>query len=719
MIAGLRPVRPERAILVMTPSSSVVGDRRRRAVALSIALLCGFGGLARIADATWSEPAKSGADAAAAKPSGPSRRADARHEILAHGPGHRARHPENAWLLDFVGRGLCVRPDDGRWAFGLELARVWIDDVPMNLREEPIARATGARLDLSCGSRIAAWWLDDACGVEHGIVIDGRVADTSAPASVLRVEFHVRSDLRLVVSDDGSEVRGVADDGLAPVALRRPSSADALDRVAPTRFEATETGFAVRVDVRDARFPLTIGPFTLQSGWDAAGIGPHDLRGAAVAIDEAFAAVGAPLEDVTTPDGIVPDAGAVRVHDVTTRGERAVVALHAPEPSANDHFGAVLAMAGDTLVVSAPDATVGGERAAGRVHVFVRSSEGAWCPAATWSAPEIAAGARFGESLGLSRDTLVVAARSGAGAARRDGVVRVYEGAGTAWSRVAELAAPGTPIGAEATREGSESGPATRFGAAVAVSGDTLVVGAPGERSGGADVGTVHVFERSGGCWSWRARLAVDAGDASFGSAVAIDGDTILVGAYRRDAVDAPGSGAAYVFVRRGGTWELDGELVRPIDDGSPDDVSAGSDPAGDDSTRATAKDWFGYSVAVRGERAWIGAPGVDAVAADGGDPLEGAGAAFEFRRGPRGWAMTSRVVAPTTSAGDFFGACVSATHDAVLVGAPRAPGSFRAIRTRAIGAAWTFASRGTVLGTGRRLDPVSVVLDASHDPAR
>ena len=129
------------------------------------------------------------------------------------------------------------------------------------------------------------------------------------------------------------------------------------------------------------------------------------------------------------------------------------------------------------------------------------------------------------------------------------------------------------------------------LGVAVAVSGDTAVVGAPEyDPAAGSDAGAAFVYVRAGGVWTWQATLTAADGDAydQFGTAVALSGDTALVGAPWGDA-DVDGSGAAYVFTRTGSTWTQQQKL--------------------DLTGEANFRDKFGDAVALSGDTAVIGAP--------------------------------------------------------------------------------------------------------------
>ena len=179
-----------------------------------------------------------------------------------------------------------------------------------------------------------------------------------------------------------------------------------------------------------------------------------------------------------------------------------------------------------------------------------------------------------------------------------------------------------------------------RFGVAVAVEGDTALVGALlANVDGNAAQGAVYVFVRSGDAWIVDTKLTADDGQAfdRFGASVAMDGDTALVGAW-----GAAGSrGAAWVFTRAGGVWAQQGRLA--ADDGA-------------------VMDFFGESVALDGDTALIGAWGCDI----GGHNEQGA--AYVFTRSDGVWTEVHKFVADDGEANDSFGQSVALSGDAALI---------------------------------------------------
>jgi hypothetical protein len=223
-------------------------------------------------------------------------------------------------------------------------------------------------------------------------------------------------------------------------------------------------------------------------------------------------------------------------------------------------------------------------------------------------------------------------------------------GAGTALAGTAVSPAPDFSIDALLARAAVQQtvitsaggGAGNDLGYSVAVSGDTALAGAPGYAGSGA----AYVFVRSGGTWTQQALLSVGAltiGD-QFGASVALDGDTALVGARFHDSGGVIDSGAAYVFTRSGSSWILQKTL------------SAGAGMA--------ANDQFGSAVALEGDTAAVGAEY---------RPLGAAtGAVYVFVRSGTTW--TQQGAAPLTAAdgvpGDRLGGSVAISGDTILVSA-------------------------------------------------
>ena len=320
-----------------------------------------------------------------------------------------------------------------------------------------------------------------------------------------------------------------------------------------------------------------------------------------------------------------------------------VAKLTASDAQDFDEFGFSVALSGDTAVVGAFRGDAGVSDA-GAAYVFQRDQGGAgnWGEVKKLTASDAQAGDFFGWSVAISGDTAVVGAyREDAGGSVA-GAAYVFQrdqgGAGN-WGEVKKLTASDAQAG-------------DNFGYTVAISGDTAVVGAYKEDAAAAGAGAAYVFERDeGGADNWGEVKKLTASDAqatdNFGWSVTVNGDTAVVGAFHEDAGGSL-AGAAYVFQRDQGGADNWGEVKKLT------------------ASDAQAGDLFGYSVAVSGDTAVVGAIREDA----GGS---NAGAAYVFQRNQGGadnWGDVKKLTASDAQAGDNFGYSVTISGDTAVVGA-------------------------------------------------
>jgi hypothetical protein len=288
----------------------------------------------------------------------------------------------------------------------------------------------------------------------------------------------------------------------------------------------------------------------------------NDRFGAAVAIFGNTAMIGSSA-------GGAAGAGAVYVFTLGAMWTQQQV-LTASDAVAGDQFGFSLAMSNGSLIAGAPLKNAG----AGAAYVFVGPS-GVWSQQQELTAADAAAADEFGHSVALSGDTAVVGAWHKTVLAQATaGAAYVFVRSGTVWSQQQELS-QASPAVADA------------FGTSVAVSTDTALVGAPGTA---ASTGAAYVFVRSGTVWSQQAALtAADsaAGDL-FGSSVALDTNSAIIGAPFHVVGSAGAAGVAYTFSRSGTAWSQTAEPTA-------------SDAAGGDHA--------GTSVAISSGTMFMGAP--------------------------------------------------------------------------------------------------------------
>jgi len=700
-----------------------------------------------------------------------------RHAAFAVEGGYEARNPGQQWRTRFDGRGFETTPDTHRletgatgWSWGLELLDYGVvnygvvDYGVVNQsrdREGAVSQPTctvaaGQRVEYRWDDNLTEWYVNDARGLEHGFTVNHRPddqspdrkegvvsrarvpADSSAARSLtvaarkelaaLKLTLAVRGELHPRINGDGRGVTFVNEAGAAVVNYGGLKVFDTTGAEIPAWFEASSgqwpigrhgystTGgrrtaqassrelkrrlgdpqtICIVVDDSNAIYPLTIDPIAQQAYLKASNTGGIDEFGFSVAVSGDTVVVGAYREDSNATgvngnqaDNSAADSGAAYVF-VRSAGVWSQQAyLKASSTEAGDNFGYSVGVSGDTLVVGAysedSNATgVNGNGAdnsagdSGAAYVFVRSG-GVWSQQAYLKASNTGAGDYFGVSVAVSDDTLVVGAYredssatgvNGNGAdnsAGLAGAAYVFVRSAGVWSQHAYLKASNTGAGDE-------------FGYSVAISGDTVLVGALFEASSATGVngnqadnsatqsGAAYVFVRSGGLWSQQAYLKASNTGASdnFGNSVAVSGDTLVVGAVLEDSNamgvngtqadnSAANSGAAYVFVRIPGSW-IQQAYLKASNTGTPDE--------------------FGCSVAVSGDTLVVGAyreasnaTGVNGDQTD--NSASSSGAAYVFVRSDSVWSQQAYLKAFNTEANDRFGFSVAVSGDTVVVGA-------------------------------------------------
>lgn len=240
---------------------------------------------------------------------------------------------------------------------------------------------------------------------------------------------------------------------------------------------------------------------------------------------------------------------------------------------------------------------------------------------------------QFGFSVAISGDTLVVGSlQDFIGANVEQGSATVFTRSNNVWIEQAALVA-------------SDGAARDSFGFSVAIDENTIAVGAFKDDVGAnEEQGSVYVFVRDGTGWPQQAKLTANDGDAGdvFGYSVALDGDTLVVGAVGRDQGIFAAYGAAYVFVRNGTTWTQQARLVHA--DG-------------------WTSDNFGQNVAIDGNTLVVSAGFADI------DTVQNQGAAWVFVRNGNTWSQQARLLASDAAIFDEFGRSVDIDGDRILVG--------------------------------------------------
>ncbi len=267
-----------------------------------------------------------------------------------------------------------------------------------------------------------------------------------------------------------------------------------------------------------------------------------------------------------------------------------------------------------------------------------------WGKVATLSPSDGSTGDRFGESLSVSGDVIVV----GSPANATGGTVYVYEKPSTGWEDMTETA----------KLSSSDVSGFDNFGESVSISGDLVGVGASGVDDNGSSSGAVYVYEKLGAGWVTATEdaklLASDgAGSDGLGSSISVSNDIIVSGAH---TVDNGGSnkGAAYVYKKPVSGWVNATETAK---------LSASD---------AEDSDYFGRSVGISGDVIVVGADGDD-------DNGTSSGSAYVFEKPSSGWVNateTAKLLASDGTSYDNFGYSISISGDVIVSGAYGVEGS-------------------------------------------
>jgi hypothetical protein len=548
-------------------------------------------------------------------------RRDRRYHATSR-PGARLNvdNPTHGLTADFTPAGVSIRA--GAHQAGIAAAGIGYGDA---LR--PVADAAPVALENRVEYRrggVTEWYVNGPMGLEQGFTIAERPGGTGRQAGddPLTLALRIDGSLEPRLAADRKALTLIADNGVEALRYTGLTAWDATGAELSARLDLDRRTLLVRVDDARAQYPITIDPWvqtqvldaisytvlihgdTLVVGGDnmaqvftrpSAGTtwtrvarltasDPGDVQlGYNVTLDGDTIAVSA-----LRYDGGATDSGAVYVYTKPATGWQdatETARLTPSTPATQGEFGTGLSMQGDTILVGQHQPGPGG----GAAYVFVEPP-GGWANA-TETAKLLAlnpvAAANHGWRVWLDGDTALVAAYAATvGGDPFAGQVFIYHKPASGWVN-------GATEDGVLTASDSQAG--LRFGQSLALDGDTLVVGAPGKDS---NAGAAYVFVRPATGWATGTEIAQltasdRATDASMGyQFIAIDGNLIVAGAAGATIGGNVAQGAAYVFQRPASGWTSGTELQKLT------------------ALEGEANNLFGYGVAVSGTTVVVGAVG-------------------------------------------------------------------------------------------------------------
>jgi hypothetical protein len=561
-------------------------------------------------------------------------RDDPAYRVTEAEGGFRVTNQPQGLQSWFSAAGVRVRAGESR--FGLSLTGYGSGGTVRPVSSvAPRARAN--RVEYLRGP-LSEWYVNGPLGLEQGFTLSAPPKADRAGPLVLALSLSGNLIPSLEPSGDGVSFKG------SSLRYTGLNASDATGRELPAWIELNRRTLLLRVDARGARYPVAIDPFVQQAKLTASDGATSHSFGQSVAVAGDTIVVGAPDATVS---GNTRQGGAyvfVKPASGWSGGLTQSAKLTASDGAASNRFGVSVAIAGDTIVVGASSATVGANTRQGAAYVFIKPA-GGWSGSLTESAKltasDGAASDRLGFPVAIAGDTVVAsAAQATVGANDHQGKAYVFVKPASGWSG---------SLTESAKLTASDGAAGVTFGFGVAIAGDAIVAGADG-------ASTAYVFVKPGSRWSGslteNAKLTASDGTANdgLGFSVAIAGDTVVAGAYQATLGANTWQGAAYVFVKPAAGWS------GSLNEGAKLTASDG-----------TSYDMLGYSVAIAGDTVLAGAPH----RLFGDNPEQGA--AYAFLKPASGWSGTrtedAKLTASDGAPADFFGEAVALAGNVGVVG--------------------------------------------------
>lgn len=351
----------------------------------------------------------------------------------------------------------------------------------------------------------------------------------------------------------------------------------------------------------------------------------NDVFGSAVDISGDFLVSGAPLKN----NGNQSNTGEVYIYEKSGADWNLMTSITASDREADDRFGTSVAIDGNRVVVGAPfDDDIA--NSTGAVYIFEYDGTN-WNEITKLTDPALQANDEFGHDVSINGDWIAIGVPKDDDLNANSGAVWMYEFDGTNWTYHSTLTSAFTEFGEEL------------FGYSVSVNGARLAVGSPLDDDAATDAGNAFIYDYDGTNWNFTEKLVPsDGGNSfSFGFDLELDQDQVIVGAYGGNP-NLLSAGAAYIYQFDGSNWN-EQQIIFSND--------------------ATADDWFGYKVGIDGETAIMSAINDD-------DNGTSSGSVYVYRWDQTEWIQEFKVISNDGNNGDEYGNAIAIDDLDFIVGA-------------------------------------------------
>ena len=481
------------------------------------------------------------------------------YQTAVQAAGVRMTNPANRLVADFTSNGVNLVAGSAQAEIAFS---AYGYGEKLHAARPAAPNVQGNRLEYARGA-LSEWYVNGPFGLEQGFTIPLRPGKSQGKP--LALAFTIRGDLVAVLDADAHGL--TLENNHVPVLRYQDLKVtDATGRELRAWMEVHRNRLLIRVKDAGARYPLTIDPFFQAAELTSCVGNVGDRMGWSVATNGngSMVVAGAPdAMGACTTYFCLHGAAYVFLKNFRwgwggPTPNIAAAELLSSDAADGDDFGWSLSASsdGNTIVVAAPFAAVGGNSQQGAIYVFVKPSTG-WSTAprsplyetAKLTASDGTASASFGYSVGISADGSTIVATA-------VGAAYVFQKPAGGWASSNETA----------KLTSSDAGPYMGSSVAIDTAGDTIAVGAA--QSAGT-VGAAYVFAQTAGAWvsnTENAKLTASDGQNNdrLGIAVALSGDgsTVVAGADATVGFNSE-QGAAYVFERQPSGWSSETEAAK------------------------------------------------------------------------------------------------------------------------------------------------------------